>query len=619
MTPGTAIACTVRPWAQFPLERALAAIADAGYRAVALPVHGVTEVITARTSAVAAAEIGAMIAGQGLDLVVLSHAADLDRTDRDALHTLRSQLDHCARLGVLTLVDMGCPDLDQADRYLRLMAAAAPYAETLGVTIAVKPHGGLTRTAADTLSLVHRIGHPAFRVCWDPGNLVHYGDEPFNRGLAELAPFVAAVGVRDHPARRSRRVGSADMPPAITPGDGMVDFTELYRHLYAHGFRGPSAVESVTKLGTVEELTTEARRALHVVSDAMSGRTPHHPPPAPRITAWRSCSHTAQRESQDPIGTAKSFDRYLMLELALPWPPGMGTPVWETDRVSIGLRRALRAATARMHERGLTMKTFAAAPDPEYSVTSMMRIIRFDRPHPSAARLHRNEYLVPTEIAPEVIDALFPQDLENEPVSLASFAEYRDDTDYRDLAVCTHGSVDACCGTRGYPFYRQLREDFAETPGLRVWRISSFGGHRFAPTLADLPDGRFWGNLSADRMPALIQRNGHPAELMDLYRGWACLPSAAEQVIERELLLSYGWEWRHRELTIDRIDVDRYLLHIRDLRSGALQHRIADVGELGVEPVLVGCDRTVGEISRYSATLQAATFTPTRWCPAACS
>ncbi|MGW0734383.1 TIM barrel protein [Streptomyces sp. NPDC002851] len=607
MTPMPHLACTVRPWAQFPLERALSGIRTAGYDAVALPVHGVTEVITPDTAAPRAEEIAAVIRDHGLDLVILSHAADLDRDDDAALAALRRQLDHCARLGVATLVDMGCPEPAQGDRYLRLIETAAPYAAAHGVTIAVKPHGGLTRTAADTLSVVERVGHEAFRACWDPGNLVHYGGEPPARGLAELAPYIAAVGVRDHPDRgRHRADTTGAMPPAITPGDGIVDFTGLFRTLRAHGFTGPSAVESVTRLGTVEELDSEADRARRNLLDARAGHTPDRPRPQPAIPARQSCSLVARAAAEDPIGTARPFDRYLMLELPLPWPPGMGTPVWETDRVPAPLRAALRTATRRTEERGLTMKTFAAAPDPEYSAPDLMRVIRFDRTPGPAAPLTRVEHHIPADQAPALIHALFPENPAEEPTTLAPFTAYRETTPHRDLAVCTHASVDACCGTRGYPFYQRLRQAHGSTGTVRVWRISSFGGHRFAPTLVDLPEARYWGNLTPDRMAQLVDRTGHPADLMDLYRGWACLPHPGEQVLERELFRTYGWDWPLHHLTLQPTTDTRYALTAHDPRTGTTHHHTADLHSLGPRPVLIGCDRTAGEVQRYAVTLHRA-------------
>lgn len=597
------LACTVRPWAKLPLRRALQGIRTAGYDAVALPVHGVSALITPDTLGVRAREVAAIIADHALDLVILSHAADLDRDDAAALATLRRQLDHCARLGVGTLVDMGCPELAHGDRYLRLMSAAAPYAAAHGVTIAVKPHGGLTRTAADTMAVVERVGHDAFRVCWDPGNLVHYGGEPPGRGLAELAPHIAAVGVRDHPVRGRHRVAAGGMPPPITPGDGIVDFVELFRILGSHGFTGPSAVESVTKLGTAEALDSEAERARRNLLDAAAGRVPDRRPPERRIPARQSCSLVARNAAEDPIGTARNFDRYLMLELPLPWPPGMGTPVWETERVPAPLRAALRAATRRTEEHGLSMKTFAVVPDPQYSIPGLMRIVRFDRATGVAAEFARVEHQVPDAQAPGLIDALFPENPTEGAAALAAFAPHRDGDDHRDLVVCTHAAVDACCGTFGYPLYRRLREAHGSTGAARIWRCSSVGGHRFAPTLIDFPEGRWWGNLTPDRLTQLVDRTGHPADLMDMYRGWGYLSDPGEQVLERELFRRYGWDWRHHQLTLRPTTENRYDITAEDPRTGLRQHHTADLHRLGPRPVLIGCDRTAGEVHDFAARL----------------
>lgn len=599
------LACTVRPWAKLPLERALRGIRTAGYDAVALPVHGVSALITPDTPAARAGEIAAVIADHGLDLVILSHAADLDRDDGAALGTLHRQLDHCARLGVGTLVDMGCPELAHGDRYLRMMTAAAPYAAAHGVTIAVKPHGGLTRTAADTLAVVERIGHDAFRACWDPGNLVHYGGEPPARGLAELAPYIAAVGVRDHPVGGRQRGAAGGMPPPITPGDGIVDFVELFRVLGDHGFTGPCAVETVTKLGTAEELDSEAERARRNLLDAEAGRVSDRRRSG-RIPARQSCSLVARTAAEDPIGTARNFDRYLMLELPLPWPPGMGTPVWETERVPAPLRAALRAATRRTEERGLSMKTFAVAPDPQYSVPGLMRIVRFDRAIDVAAAFARLEHHVPDAQAPGLIDALFPEDPAEEAAALAAFRSHHESNDHRDLVVCTHAAVDACCGTFGYPIYRDLREAHGSTGPVRIWRCSSVGGHRFAPTLIDFPEGRWWGNLTPVRLTKLVDRSGHPAELMDLYRGWACLSDPGEQVLERELFRRYGWDWRHHQLTLQPTTENGYDITAHDPRTGLTRHHTADLHCLGPRPVLIGCDRTAGEVHDFAARLRPA-------------
>lgn len=111
----------------------------------------------------------------------------------------------------------------------------------------------------------------------------------------------------------------------------------------------------------------------------------------------------------------------------------------------------------------------------------------------------------------------------------------------RDLMVCTHGSRDACCGKFGYPLYRRLLE-LAERghPDTRVWRCSHLGGHRFAPTLLDLPSGRLFGRVGDNDAGTLLAGGADlAARAGDLYRGRMALPEPA-QIVERRLWTEAG-------------------------------------------------------------------------------
>lgn len=130
------------------------------------------------------------------------------------------------------------------------------------------------------------------------------------------------------------------------------------------------------------------------------------------------------------------------------------------------------------------------------------------------------------------------------PGGAARFGRYRQETAHgRDVLVCTHGSRDACCGKFGYPVYDLLRRRHAARERLRVWRTTRIGGHRFAPTMIDYPEGRYWGHLEPWAVERLAARRGPVSDLHPFYRGWSGLGSPFEQVAEREIFAREGWAW----------------------------------------------------------------------------
>ena len=99
-----------------------------------------------------------------------------------------------------------------------------------------------------------------------------------------------------------------------------------------------------------------------------------------------------------------------------------------------------------------------------------------------------------------------------------------------------------------------MRERYASET-LRVWRCSHFGGHRFAPTLIDFPQGRSWGHLEPEILDLLIEQKGDVTDLYRFYRGWAGL-SQLEQIAEREIWMQEGWDWLKYPKTSQVLETD---------------------------------------------------------------
>jgi len=271
----------------------------------------------------------------------------------------------------------------------------------------------------------------------------------------------------------------------------------------------------------------------------------------------RFCSAISKANGEEPIGTAAASDYWLIVELPQPWSE---IPWLESPQ----LKPLVSSIKELILKDGVKLKPIAIAPDPEYSRPGYTRILYYYRPGELFAEYEKEEYLVPDALIGELVTELLKnlQGLVSQKPGFfekpgfltpkkpgfltgSSFEQYRQETSrVREMLVCTHANVDVACGRFGYPIYKKLRSQSAASSNgkLRVWRSSHFGGHRFAPTLIELPEGRYWGHLEPEAIDLLLLRNSSVSGLRPFYRGWAGLGSL-EQIAEREIWMREGWDW----------------------------------------------------------------------------
>lgn len=250
------------------------------------------------------------------------------------------------------------------------------------------------------------------------------------------------------------------------------------------------------------------------------------------------CNHLALEKGLDPGGHATSFDTLLLLEAPLPWRRDMYSQPGTMPPEVLAL---FELHGQQYRETGVwpPVYLFLIAPDAAYSQPGMRRVMLFQRDQPHIAQFARTEYHVPEAEAGPLVWALLV-----EPTAAASFERWRiiGNELRRDLLVCTHGTVDAACAKFGFPLYRHLRDTYA-ADNLRVWRVSHFGGHVFAPTMMDMPTGHSWAYVEDAQAEQIVRRAGDVSALRGHYRGWAGLPQGFLQAAEREFWLHKGWGW----------------------------------------------------------------------------
>lgn len=243
------------------------------------------------------------------------------------------------------------------------------------------------------------------------------------------------------------------------------------------------------------------------------------------------CSRFAQAAGFHPIGTAPTYHTHIVVECDLPWE----REVTDSATFPSGVREVIERAAAD----GLEPRVTGLMPDPEYTQAGLTRLFFFAHTDEQSPTYTKREYLVPPARLAELVAALL---YDNE---VQQFDAYAQATGHiRELLVCNHGSRDRCCATFGFEIYRALREIYAraQPDALRVWRCSHLGGHRMAPTLLDLPEGRYYAYITADALPNLVARESSFTALARQYRGWGRL-SPLEQAAEHAVLMAEDWPW----------------------------------------------------------------------------
>lgn len=255
------------------------------------------------------------------------------------------------------------------------------------------------------------------------------------------------------------------------------------------------------------------------------------------LTDCRFCSLVSKANKEDLIGTAGTCDYWLIMEFPQPWPQD----IFQEDPRIKPLTSLFQELIVK---HGINLRPMLIARDRDYSRPGFTHVLYYYRPAQQFSQFEKQEFVVPEEEATHLVTAILKQ-LVQQPNNLSKFQQYQQQTSHiRELMVCTHAQVDLACGRFGTPIYRRLRKEYAPASNgkLRVWQTTHFGGHQFAPTLADLPQGCLWGHLEPEVLDLLVNRNGSVSQLRQFYRGWAGL-TKFEQIAEREIWMQLGWAW----------------------------------------------------------------------------
>jgi len=236
-----------------PLDDAMKRIRTAGYRFISMAAsHGSDVVYSPQLSKAERTAMLRRIRNLGVEPFLSLGGFGGDPQTEDGLQKYMAQLDLCADYEIPIMVGAGpwyykkFPNIPKREiewqqevgRFYAGLEKALRHAESVRVTIALKPHTGITARGRDCMLVLKRIQSPWLKIAWDAGNISYYEGVYPDPDLPDVAPQVRAVCIKDHLGLR----GDGNFP---VPGQGNVDHELMFRTLFAAGFKGPLAIERV--------------------------------------------------------------------------------------------------------------------------------------------------------------------------------------------------------------------------------------------------------------------------------------------------------------------------------------------------------------------------------------
>ena len=254
------------------------------------------------------------------------------------------------------------------------------------------------------------------------------------------------------------------------------------------------------------------------------------------------CSQTSRESGVDIIGSAYEHRLYVAIECPPPWT--------SDDMESKGIPDNLRELSQELYDDYDRFQTrFLLIHNEHLQQENLVRVLFFRKPSGLSRGYIKQEFHLMdiNQVASLVRSYVMGEAVDATPV----------DDPNRDILICTHGSRDRCCSRFGNPLYRQALKIVEERSlsSIRIWQASHIGGHRMAPTAIDFPEARYYGYLDTATLASILTRTGDIQALNTTYRGWGVLPWAA-QVLEKEFLLRYGWEWLTYSVTAQVLEHD---------------------------------------------------------------
>jgi len=190
------------PYAQFPLDRALSGIKQAGYNYVAWGtshkgVDGKTvPVVAPDAPPEAAKELAQKCRDLGLDPILMFSGIYPEAENAMAVFT--SRIRQAAAAGIGQVLTFGHTEGSKRAVWVERFKQLGPIARDNGVMIVVKQHGGTTGTGAICAEIIREVGQDSIKVNYDAGNVMDYLKLDPIVDIQKCVPELRSFCIKDH-------------------------------------------------------------------------------------------------------------------------------------------------------------------------------------------------------------------------------------------------------------------------------------------------------------------------------------------------------------------------------------------------------------------------------------
>lgn len=238
-----------------------------------------------------------------------------------------------------------------------------------------------------------------------------------------------------------------------------------------------------------------------------------------------SCSDGSLAAGEQLSGSAPYAVAWVALEQSGPW----GMRAFTDSHLDKALGRAIEAAAAAHSTRPSLIRRPGRHADTHAPTPADPRRVLVAHTHPANTWLLEGTLAQPDEVLRLDWAALERGDAAAVRRSLPQLILSR----RQHLLVCTNGTRDVCCATKGRPVALGVADRFPD----HVWEVTHTSGHRFAPTTVLLPSGTLHGRLDLDAAVELLHAAARDETVLEGSRGrstWWSAAQVAELAVREE-------------------------------------------------------------------------------------